>query len=151
MSLSYSISYQPKMQDHNSSLLSSSVSQCSTLSLSDDQISITSSEYFQRGGSEGFGLRKQNLSHDRTCLWIMVIFLPLCSSLRRSSSLCASAISYEVAIVLCQRNERAGTSLGAGFSHTLSLYNVLIILQRHMKAEKVAHAGEDDCCGTAHN
>lgn len=48
----------------------------------------------------------------------MVIFLPLCTE--EALSLSASAISYEVAIVLCQRNERAGTSLGAGFS-TLSL------------------------------
>lgn len=98
------------MHGHHSS--PPSVSQCSAHSVSDDQISITSSEYLQ-GGTKWFGLRKQNLSHDRTCLWIMVIFPPLCSSSCWGSSLCKSAISYEVAIVLCQRNERAGTSSGA--------------------------------------
>ena len=40
-------------------------------------------------------------------------------SLLLFSSLSVSAITSEVAIVLCQRNERAGTSLGAG-SCTLS-------------------------------
>lgn len=34
---------------------------------------------FNQGGSKGFGLRRQNLSHDTTCLGIMVIFLPLCT------------------------------------------------------------------------
>lgn len=106
-----------------------------------DQIFIISAEHFQQGGSKGFGLRRQNLSHDTTCLGIMVIFLPLCTEGAPSLSLClpASAIRYEVAIVLCQRNERAGTSLGAG-SSTLSPRNVLIILHRRMKAEMVARA-----------
>lgn len=47
--------------------------------LSNDQIFIISAEHFQQGGSKGFGLRRQNLSHDTTCLGIMVIFLPLCT------------------------------------------------------------------------
>lgn len=95
---------------------------------------------FNREATKGFGLRRQNLSHDTTCLGIMVIFLPLCAEgapLRLR--LPASAIRYEVAIVLCQRNERAGTSLGAG-SSTLSPRNVLIILHRRTKAETVARA-----------
>lgn len=69
---SYSTSDKPEIHDHHSP----SVSQCSAHFLSDDQISITSSEYFQQGGTKGFGFRKQTLSHDGTCLWIMVTTPP---------------------------------------------------------------------------
>lgn len=34
---------------------------------------------FNREATKGFGLRRQNLSHDTTWLGIMVIFLPLCA------------------------------------------------------------------------
>lgn len=52
-----------------------------------------------------------------------------------------SAISYEVAIILCQRNERAGTSRrGSVILLTVSAC-LDRSLHRRMKAEKVAAAG----------
>lgn len=140
MSLSCSITGKPEMHDHPSSLPSFSFSQSSTRSLSDDQIFL----FF-------FFLQALNIFSREDLAWENRIYHMIehvlggngyfSPSLLLFSSLCASAITYVVAIVLCQRNERAGTSLGAG-SCTLSPWNVLIILHRHTRAEKVAHTPE---------
>lgn len=57
---------------------------------------FASSKYFQPGGIKRFGLRKQSLAHDTTCLWIIVTFFfscPLCAPFHRRNFLCARAIS----------------------------------------------------------
>lgn len=75
--------------------------------------------------------------------YFLLLVSPLSCSF--STSFCESAISYEVAITLCQKNERAGTSWAGSSLH------VLMVGNRRMKAEKVAPAGEDDCCGAPRN
>lgn len=55
---------------------------------------------------------------------------------RYSPPLLKKLWSYEVAIVLCQRNERARTSLYSSLLHTAYFDN------SGKKAETVAHAGD---------